>query len=54
MSPYYGDKVYTNFRGLNLPEDDTECQSFTVISIYFLFVYNKEILSASIFRQLYL
>ena len=29
----YGDKVYTNFRGLNVPEDDTECESFTVISI---------------------
>ena len=21
----YGDKVYTNFRGLNVPEDDIEC-----------------------------
>ena len=29
----YGDKVYTNFRGLNVPEDDIECESFTVISI---------------------
>ena len=29
----YGDKVFTNFRGLNIPEDDIECESFTVISI---------------------
>ena len=28
----YGDKVYTNFRGLNVPEDGVECKSFTVIS----------------------
>ena len=23
----YGDKVYTNFRGINVPEDDIECES---------------------------
>ena len=39
----YGDKVYTNFRGLNVPEDDTEFESFTIISIDFLFVYKKNI-----------
>ena len=27
----YDDKVYTNFRDLNVPEDDTECKSFTVM-----------------------
>ena len=27
-----GDEFYTNFRGLNVPEDDVECESFTVIS----------------------
>ena len=27
----YGDKVYTNFRGLNVPENDIECK-YTVIS----------------------
>ena len=27
----YGDKIYTNFRGLNVPEDDIECEYFTVI-----------------------
>ena len=32
------DKVYTNFRSLNVPEDDVECESFTVISIDSLFV----------------
>ena len=34
----YGDKVYTNVCGLNVPEDDTECESFTVISIDSLLV----------------
>ena len=38
----YGTKVYTNFRGLNVPEDDIECESFTVISIDFLHVYKKK------------
>ena len=26
-----GSKVYTNVRGLNVPEDDIECEYFTVI-----------------------
>ena len=34
----YGDKVYTNFRGLNVPEDDIECESSTVVSIDSLLV----------------
>ena len=34
----YGDKVYTNFRGLNVPENDIECESFSVISIDSLLV----------------
>ena len=38
----YGDKVYTNFRGLNVPEDDKECESFTVISIDSLLVYENK------------
>ena len=38
----YGNKVYTIFRYLNMPEDDTECESFTVISIDPLLVYNKK------------
>ena len=29
----YGNKIYTNFCNLNVPEDDIECESFTVISI---------------------
>ena len=29
----YGDNVYTNFLGLNMPEDDIECESFTDISM---------------------
>ena len=31
-----------NFRGLNLAEDDIECESFTVISIDSLLVYDKK------------
>ena len=36
------DKVYTNFRGLNVSEDDIECESFTVISIDSLHVYENK------------
>ena len=46
------DKVYTNIRGLNVPEDDIECESFTVISIDSLLAYEKKKLHTSIFRQL--
>ena len=38
----YGDKVYTNFHGLDVPEDDIECESFSVISIDSLFVYENK------------
>ena len=38
----YGNKVYTNFRGLNVPEDYIECESFTVISIDSLLVYENK------------
>ena len=38
----YGDKAYTNFHGLNVPEDDIECESFAVISIDSLLVYNEK------------
>ena len=38
----YGDKVYTNFHGLNVLEDDIECESFTVISIDSLLVYKSK------------
>ena len=40
----YGDKVYINFRGLNVPGDDIECRSVTVISIDSLLVYENKIL----------
>ena len=35
----YGDKMYTNFRGLNVPGDSVVCELFTVISIDSLLVY---------------
>ena len=38
----YGDNVYTNFRGLNMSENDIECESFTVISINSLLVYKNK------------
>ena len=38
----FGDTFYTNFRGLNVPEDDVECESFTVISTNSLLVYDKK------------
>ena len=38
----YGHKVYTNFRCLDVPEDDIECNSFTVISIDSFLVYQNQ------------
>ena len=35
----YRDKVYTNFRGLNMLEADIEYEFFTAISIEFLLAY---------------
>ena len=37
-----GDTAYSNFRVLNVPEDDTECESFTVISVHSLLVYENK------------
>ena len=42
ISCLYGYKVYTNVRGLNVPEDDIECESFTVIFIDSLLVYDQK------------
>ena len=36
----YSNKVYTNFHGLNVAENGVECESFTVISIESLLVYD--------------
>ena len=38
----YGDNVYTNLRDLNVPENYIECESFTVISIGSLLVYENK------------
>ena len=38
----YVDNVYTNVSGLNVPEDDTECDSLTVFSSDFLLVYENK------------
>ena len=44
----YGNKVYTNFCGLNVAEDDIECESFTVISVDSLLIYESKY-----YRQVY-
>ena len=38
----YGDKVYTCFRCLNVSENGVECESFTIISINSLLVYENK------------
>ena len=38
----YGCKLQTNFHGLTVPEDGAECESCTIISIYFLLVCKKK------------
>ena len=38
----YGGKVYTNFLGLNKPKDIVECESFAVISVDSLLVYESK------------
>ena len=39
----HGKKDYTNFRGLNVPGNDIECESFTVTSTDSLLLYEKSI-----------
>ena len=38
----YGNKVYTNFRCLNVPEDDIESECLTVIFVDSLLIYENE------------
>ena len=38
----YGDKVYTNFRGWNVPKDGVEWESFINISTNSLLVYKNK------------
>ena len=47
----YGDKFYTNFWGLDVPEDGVERKHLIVISINLLIVLWQQILLANIFRQ---
>ena len=44
-------KIKVRLVDLNAPEDDTECESFTFISIDSLLIYENKG-SASMFRQL--
>ena len=45
----YGDKVYTSFCGLNVPEDGEECKSFSHL-YWFITCMWQQILLASILR----
>ena len=38
----HGNEICTNFHGLNVSENDIECESFTAISIQFLLVYDRK------------
>ena len=38
----YGDNIYTNFCGLNTPQDGVEYESFTIISIDSLHAYEHK------------
>ena len=38
----YGDKVYASFRDLNVPQDNAEWESFTIVSIDSLLVYENK------------
>ena len=38
----HGYKIYINFRSLNVPKDGIECESFIIISIYSLLVYENK------------
>ena len=38
----YGNNVHTTFRGFNVPVDDIECESLTIISIDSLFEYERK------------
>ena len=49
----YGDKVCTNFSGLNVPDNDVECELF-IDSLLVNSILVKRILFTSIFRQLHL
>ena len=45
----YSDKGYTNFRGLNMPEDGVVYESFIIISIDSLLLYENKY-----YRQVYI
>ena len=38
----YGDKAYTYFRNLSVPQNGVECEFFTIISIDSLLVYDSK------------
>ena len=39
----YGDKVFTNFLGLNVSKDDIECKSCAALFFYYLLVYENKV-----------
>ena len=40
----YGDKVYTNFRDLNVPEDGVECEFFIIFLLILYLVMRTNII----------
>ena len=57
----YGDKVFANYRDLNVPEDGAECESFTIIAIdsllnyknkYYLHVYSDNCANKFVGKQM--
>ena len=50
----YGDEVYSNFHGLNVPEDDAKCESFTFIFIDSVLVYEKKYIKTILYLDKYI
>ena len=50
----YGNKVYANFHNLNVPKNNVECETFSIISIDSLLVYeNKYYVQAYLHSYVY-
>ena len=46
MIDTYEDKIYINFRGLNVPDGGVECESFIIVSIDSLLFYENNVFKA--------
>ena len=41
----YDDIIYTDFGGLNVPEDDVECESFAIMTILIIYLLMRTIIT---------